>query len=182
MIYPLCFSSLLISLSYITWDFFNIGTLSVILQSKIVSDFLFIIIILIGILKSINYLKYIDIRKSFISFFVIYIIILVFVFLLPKNLMKKDISLYLCWLYITYLFTIIIPVHGKKEIRLQLRLLIAFIFVILGFIIYSYCFNIHSCKIELAIYLFCISVGGFYFISYLLLFIIRKLGNCNRMI
>ena len=118
MKYPeILFAFLIISLSYILWDYLNVGILSFILRGEILNLIFIIIFFIFSIYKGQKLLGYCNLYNLLISFIVLFSIITLITILICQNGgMKKDLAIVFSPLYIFSLFSLFMPVKDKKMI------------------------------------------------------------------
>lgn len=111
------FSFLILSLSYILWDYLNVGILSFILRKEILNLIFVIFFFIFGIYKGQKILGCCNLYNLLISFIVLFAFItLITIFICQDGRMKKDLAIVFSPLYIFFLFSLFMPVKDKKMI------------------------------------------------------------------
>lgn len=170
----IAFCMLIISLSYILWDYWNIGTLSFILKYDLVYCAFVISVTVIALWKGYKILANCNFQK-FIIILICSFMTIIFVVMILYNShgMKKDIAILFSPLYIVLLVILFVPTK-KVKVMWSYKYLIPEIFLVPVFVIYM-CFRTKfGVPFEFLCNLFLYSIGLVYSGCVLLFFISDK--------
>ena len=181
MKYPcFSFSMLVFSLSYMIWDYYNIGMMSLFIESDIVCKIILINILILGVIKGIKILSCCDLYKLFVTFLILFgIISLISIGIYIFDGMKKDISIIFCPLYLILFFFILFPVKlNNTKITYKYVFPIIFMLVISSF---KFFYKNTTFVFDFLYFIFVWSFGFIYCICVLILFFLNLLSNPKKL-